>query len=152
MSQVNASGFGTSVNIKASNTFPQGFSLTQFADDADSLDMPALTIAESGMGLNGTHVVWSRPGVLDVTINLIPNTVDDDNCAALVEANRVAEGKRGARDAITMVVSYPDGSTTTLGAGIVVSGIPMKGISQAGRIKTRPYTFRFTETSGTAGA
>ncbi|BFI50491.1 phage tail fiber protein [Yersinia pseudotuberculosis] len=29
------SGFGTIVNIRASKTFPAGFNVTQFADDAE---------------------------------------------------------------------------------------------------------------------
>ncbi|WVW37741.1 putative tail fiber protein [Aeromonas phage Gekk3-15] len=151
MTQVNASGFGTTVTLTASNTFPQGFKITQFADDADSLDMPELTLAESGMGLNGTHVVWAKPGVMELVTNIIPNTPDDSNLAILAENNRVAEGKRVSRDNITFVISYPDGSTITLADGIIVGAMPIKSISQAGRIKTRPYKFRFTGKSSTGG-
>lgn len=149
MSQIIASGFGTSVHIVASTTFPNGITFTQFADDADSLDMPELVIAESGMGLNGTHVVWAKPGVMDLTLNLIPNSPDDTNAAILFEANRLAENKAIANDMITMTISYPDGGTVTLKEGIIVSGVPTMGIAQAGRLKTRPYKFRFTNKSET---
>lgn len=145
MSVTNVSGFGTTATIVASQTFPQGINITQFADDADSLDMPELTVAESGMGLNGTHVVWSKPNVMDITVNVIPTTSNDINLAILLEANRVAEGKNGARDVITMVINYPDGRVATLSDGIIVSGIPIHPVAQSGRSKTRPYKFRFTK-------
>lgn len=147
MSQVNVSGFGTTVTVTASATFPQGVVLSQFADDADSLDIPELAVAESGMGLNGTHVVWSKPAVIDLTVNIVPTSNDDVNLAILLEANRVAEGKRGARDQITFVINYPDGRVATLSEGIIVSGIPVNPITQSGRAKTRPYKFRFTQVS-----
>lgn len=145
--QTNISGFGTSVQLVASNTFPQGVTLAQAADDADFMDFAELVVAESGMGLNGNHVVWSKPGVIDFTINVVPTTTDDINLATLHEANRSAAGKKIARDVLTMVVTYPDGSVTTFGEGIIVSGIPALGTAQSGRFKTRPYKFRFTQLS-----
>lgn len=150
MTQVNVSGFGTSVNIVASNTFPQGFSINQFSDDADSLDMPELAIADSGMGTNGTHVVWSKPGVMDLTTNIVPNSTDDVNLGILYEANRLAEGKVSANDVITMTINYPDGSVLVLKEGIIISGMPIKSLAQTGRLKTRPYKFRFANKSETA--
>lgn len=145
--QQNISGFGTSVQLVASNTFPQGITIAQAADDADFLDCAELAIAESSMGLNGTHVVWSKPGVIDFTINVVPTTTDDINLSTLHEANRTAEGKKIARDQLTMVITYPDGSTTTFGQGIILSGVPTLGTAQSGRFKTRPFKFRFTQIS-----
>lgn len=148
--QVNISGFGARITLIASSTFPQGFTLSQFADDADSLDIPELAIADSGMGLNGTHVVWSKPGVIDLTLNMVPTTVEDKNLEILHEANRVAEGKSVAGDVVTLSIAYANGAVVTLAEGIIVSGAPTLGISQAGRLKTRPYKFRFTKLGKTA--
>lgn len=145
----NISGFGLKMVVTASTTFPAGIPITQFADDSDPLDFPMLTIGESGMGLNGDLVVWSRAAALDVTINVVPDGPDDENLAILFEANRVSKGKRGSRDVITMTVAYPDGSVKVLKQGFCVAGMPANSVSSAGRFKSRTYQFRFEGLSGT---
>lgn len=139
----NIAGFGCSAHVKASATFPNGFNVTAFADDADAVDSPDLVIADAAMALNGDLVVWSKANYLEAGFNVIPTSEDDVNLAALLNANRVGKGKRGARDVITIVVSYPDGSTATYGKGVIVSGSIAKQVASAGRIKSRQYRFRF---------
>lgn len=145
----NISGFGLKIVVTANTTFPAGIPLSQFADDADPLDFPMLTIGESGMGLNGDLVVWSRATPLDVTLNVVPNGDDDRNLALLFEANRVAKGKRGSRDVITLTVAYPDGRVKVLQQGFCVAGMPANSVSSAGRYKSRSYSFRFENIAGT---
>lgn len=137
------SGFGTRIRIIASNTFPVGFDVTQFADDADSLDVPQQQIADKAMGVNGDLVVWARANPLLVTINVIPNSDDDRNLAVLLEANRVAKGKQSARDVITLVAAYPDGSTQTWSQGAITDGTPGLALASSGRMKSKPYLFAF---------
>lgn len=137
------SGFGFQINLIASNTFPNGVSISQFADDADPFDTPAIQIADKGMGLNGDLVVWSSAAPLEVTINVIPDSEDDLNLSALAEANRVSKGKQSARDVITMVGIYPDGKTTTLSGGKLTNAIPGSPIASSSRKKSKPYTFAF---------
>src|SRR5574343_1608278 len=110
----NISGFGLQIQVIASVTFPSGFTLTQFADDADPFDLPSIQIADKAMGLNGDLVVWSKANPIPVTVNVIPGSDDDKNLAILYDANRVGRGKVSARDEITLVGIYPDGSTITL--------------------------------------
>lgn len=140
---INISGYGLSARLVASNTFPNGITITAFADDADSTDSPDFTLADTGNGLNGDLLVWAKPGPIDLGFNIIPTSDDDTNLDALAEANRVAKGKRGARDVITLVLSYPNGSKITLGPGVMVVGSIVPSVSQAGRLKTRVYRFRF---------
>lgn len=137
------SGFGIRVRLIASNTFPAGITLTQFADDADSLDLPSQQIADKGMGVNGDLVVWSTANPLPVTVNIIPGSDDDRNLAVLLEANRVARGKRGARDVITLSAIYPDETTQTWSLGKITDGMPGKSIASAGRMKSKAYMFVF---------
>lgn len=139
------SGFGLQVRIIASNTFPQGFTLTEFADDTDPFDLPELQIADSAMGLNGDLVVWTLPNPVAITLGVIPKSEGDKNLAVLFEANRPARGKRPARDIITMVGMYPDGSTITLSSGKLFSGLPGNSVASAGRFKSKPYAFRFEQ-------
>ena len=96
------SAFGIRVQIFASVTFPAGITITQFADDGDSLDVPQQQIADKAMGVNGDLITWSKANPLNLTLNIIPASDDDRNMSVMLEANRVARGKRGARDVITL--------------------------------------------------
>jgi hypothetical protein len=137
------SGFGLRIRLTASVTFPAGITLTQFADDADPFDLPSIQVADKAMGLNGDLVVWSRANPINTTVNIIPNTEDDRNLAALLNANRVSRGKNSSRDVITMVGIYPDGRTVTLSNGKITDGAPGISVASAGRMKTKAYQFSF---------
>lgn len=139
------SGFGFQVRLIASKTFPAGFTITAFADDADPFDLPQLQINDAAMGLNGDMVTWTFHAPIPVTINLIPKTDEDKNMAVLFEANRAARGKKPARDIITLVGVYPDDSTVTLSKGVCFGSIPSNSIASAGRYKSKPYEFRFEQ-------
>lgn len=137
------SAFGIRVRLVASSTFPAGITLTQFADDADSLDVQAQEIAATAMGVNGDLVVWSRANPLPLLINLIPASEDDRNMQVLLEANRVGRGKRSARDVITVTAVFPDGAVSTWSNGALTNGVVGNAVASAGRLKSKPYTFSF---------
>ena len=137
------SGTGLSITVKASNTYPTGIICTAFADDTDPMDFPEITITEYGMGLNGDLITWSSPQPLQFSISLIPGSPGDEALDFLLEANRVAKGKRSARDVITITTNYPDGTRKTLTGGKIVSGLPGKGVASGGRTKTSTYSFVF---------
>ena len=142
---VDISGFGLQINLIASNTFPSGVTISQFADDADPFDTPAIQLADKAMGLNGDMVTWSAPAPLDVTLNIIPGSEDDDNLSALAEANRVSKGKSSARDQITLVAIYPSGKVRTFSGGRLTNAIPADSVASSGRLKTKPFTFAFEQ-------
>lgn len=137
------SGFGLRVTVIASVMFPAGITLTQFADDADPLDSPSQQLADVGMGLNGHMVSWRTPGVIPVTLNLLPNTSDDKNMRILAEANMVSEGKPSTNDAITMTIYYPSGEVRMLAGGVITDAMIGNSVASAGRLKTKPYIFKF---------
>lgn len=137
------SGFGLKVRITASRTFPAGFTVSQFADDADPFDVPSMQVADKAMGLNGDLVSWSKANPIVPTLNVIPGSEDDRNLAVLLEANRVGRGKSGARDTITMTGMYPDGRSVTLSGGIITDGSPANSVASAGRLKSKAYAFAF---------
>lgn len=140
----NISGFGAIVTVKASNTFPNGFNLTQFADDADPFDIPSLQVADKGMGVNGDLIVWSRANPISITINVIPGSPDDDNLKVLLEANRPGKGHKLAYDVIDIVSVYPvSGRVLKLRSGAITDGVPANGIASSGRQKTKSYQFTF---------
>ena len=137
------SGVGLQVRVIASVTFPAGFSVTQFADDADPFDIPSIQIADTAMGLNGDMVWWSKAQIIPMTMNVIPNSDDDRNLAVLLEANRVGKGKKPAGDVITVVGIYPDGRSITFPQGKITDGQPGNSIASAGRMKSKAYQFKF---------
>lgn len=137
------SGFGLRINVIADKTFPNGVLLSEFADDADPFDLPAIAYADKAMGLNGDLITWSKATPLDITLNLIPDGEDDKNLSALAEANRVSKGKNSAGDTITLVKTDVTGKTTTLTGGRLTNAMPGTSVSSAGRKKTKAFTFTF---------
>ena len=139
----NISGFGFSVNLIASTTYPIGVQITEFADDSDPLDFPSLQIGDVAMGLNGDLITWSKANPIKLTLSVIPQSDDDLKLSILLSANRVGRGKQSARDTITMAVFFPDGNFVTLVNGVITDGIPVSPVSNSGRLKTRTYQFAF---------
>lgn len=137
------SGFGAKVQVVADQTFPSGFNLSQFADDADPFDLPSTQIAEAAMGMNGDLITWSKANPLPIALAVVPGSEDDRNLQALYDANRVGKGKSSARDVITVTVVYPDGQTLTLSEGRLTDGPPGVGAASSGRLKTSTYQFKF---------
>lgn len=149
------SGFGLQVQVSASVTFPSGFTISQFADDADPFDLPSMQIADKAMGLNGDMVTWSKANPIPFTFNVVPGSEDDKNLAILFEANRVSKGKTSARDIITVVAVYPSGETLTLTEAKITDGMPGNSVASAGRLKSKSYAFaaeNLTRTNASAAA
>lgn len=140
---IDVSGFGLVVNCIASNTFPVGFNISEFADDADPFDIPAITILDKAMGLNGDLITWSKATPIDITIAVINGSDDDINLGIVFEANRVGSGKSSARDMIKVTAVYPSGATITLSKGKMTTGMPGSSVASAGRQKTKSYQFTF---------
>ncbi len=143
---VNISIFGLSIAIQASNTFPSGFVVTEFADDADPMESPDVAIADKGMGINGDLVVWQKPAIIEITIAVIPNSTADRNLSILAEANRMSKTKgRVPLDKITMTAIYQDGRSITLSQGMILSAMFVNGGQSSGRLTTRKYHFAFED-------
>lgn len=141
--------FGIRVQVVASETFPSGINITQFADDADPFDSPSIQIRDKAMGVNGDLISWSKANPLPVTLNVVPNSEDDKNLGVLFEANRVGKGKQGARDVITITAIYPDGRTASFTQGVITDGMPANSATSAGRMKSKAYAFAFENVNRT---
>lgn len=140
----NISGFGFSVNIIASTTYPVGLNITQFADDSDPLDVPSLQIGDTAMGINGDLITWSKANPTKVTLSVIPESDNDLALSILLQANRVGRGKTSSRDIIIMNIIYPDQTNfATLINGVITDGTPFLPVQSSGRLKSRSYNFAF---------
>lgn len=140
---IDVSGFGLTVALVASTTFPNTVTLSEFADDSDPFDAPDITVLDKATGLNGDLVTWSKSASLDVNIAVIAGGIDDLNLSTLLEANRVGLGKTSAQDVIDLTVIYPDGSMTTWNNGKILKGPPNSSVASAGRLKAKVYSFTF---------
>ncbi len=141
--------FGLRVQLQASQTFPSGISLTQFADDADPFDAPSMQIRDKAMGVNGDLITWAKATPISLSLSVVPNSEDDRNLAVLFEANRVGKGKQGARDVVNVTAVYPDGRTVSFTQGVITDGMPANSPSSAGRLKSKTYMFAFENVNRT---
>ena len=139
----NIGGFGFKVALTASVTFPMGITISQFSDDADPYDSPAIKIRDTAMGVNGDLVVWGKAAPVPITLNVIPGSDDDRNLAVLSRVNKVGAGKVAVTDVINMNIIYPDGSKAILLNGVITDAPPSKSVGSAGRLKTNSYSFAF---------
>ena len=140
---LDVSGFNTKIWLIASVTFPQGFGVSQFTNDADPLDFASIKIGDAVMGVNGDLITWARAVSLPMVLNVIPGGIDDINLGILAEANRVGQGKSSALDVITATAIYPDGSSIILQSGKILDAMFGKSISSESRLKTKSYAFAF---------
>lgn len=145
----NISGLGLQVQLFATPTFPTGFNITAFADDADPLDNPSQQLADVGMGVNGDMVTWNKANAIKATLNVIPGSDDDINLGILAEANRAGQGKLPVQDICRMVIVYPDGKTVTLTEGVVTDAMIATSVASAGRLKSKTYAFAFQNKAST---
>lgn len=139
----NISVFGLRAQVVASETFPAGFTVTQFADDADPVDTPSMQIRDKAMGVNGDLITWSKANPIPLTLNVVPGSEDDFNLSVLFESNRVGKGKFGARDVVSIILLYPSGDVAAFSQGVITDGPPANGAQSSGRLKSKAYSFAF---------
>lgn len=137
------SGFGIKVQLLATFTFPAGITITEFADDADSIDIPSRQIGDASMGVNGNLIGWKRATVIPLTLNVIPGSVDDQNLNILAQANEPGINKTPINDSITITVMYPDGTKGLYLNGLITDVMSGKSLASTGKLKTRAYVFKF---------
>lgn len=140
---MNIGGFGFELYLTASQTFPAGFSITQFADDADPYDNPSIQLRDKAMGLNGDLITWGKAQPNLITISVIPGSDDDLNLQAIADANKVGKGRFPVDDLITIVGFYPDGSAINLQNGTMTDAPMSNSVASAGRLKSKTYGFAF---------
>lgn len=141
MSDISVIGFAATV--KESNLFPNGFTLTQFADDTAPFDEPEVTLAETGMGANGHMVVWRSPAVKTVTIALIPGSEDAKNMQVCANAGQVGLGQTATAGRVSMSVVWPSGAVVNYSNGVVTAARLGVSAGTGGRVTTPTFTIAF---------
>ena len=140
------SAVGLSLRISASVTFPNGFTVTSFADDGDNGVSENSEIIGDAIGLNAELITWDTPKSIPYNVNVIPNTEDETNLQTLLNANRTTKNKRSVKDVVTIVETNPiTGATRTFKQGKIKGGPVGYQYGGDGRIKNRQYTFIFED-------
>ena len=138
------SSLGIKLMIIAAPTFPQGFVIDQWADDADPIEFDNIDIGNAAVGVNGDVIFWKKAVMIPMAVNVIPNSTGDQNLEIIQTVNRAAKNKVSVTDDITAVVTYPDGKTITLTGGIMINVPTATSASADGRLRTKRYTFVFS--------
>lgn len=140
---MNISAMGIKVQIIAVPTYPVGVTLTKFADDGDSIELPEMTIMQRGMGVNGDMVVWKTAVPCPLSLNLIPGTDECDAMEKLFNLNMVQKNRVSYTDVLTAIITHPNGKVTMLTNGYIEAGKPFQDYSSNGRAKSRRFSFVF---------
>ena len=140
---VDVSALGIKATLVAVPSYPAGTTLSQFADDGDSLNVPDMTIMQSGMGVNGDLVVWRTAVPCELDVNLIPGTDECNAMENLFKLNMTQKNKISSKDVITLSVVHPNGKVDVLTNGYIIAGKPVQDYSANGRAKTRTFRMVF---------
>ena len=140
---VDASAMGLKVTLIAEPSYPAGIVITHFADDGDSINVPDMSIMQSGMGVNGDLVVWRTATPCEIDMNLIPVTDECLSVENLFKLNITQVNKVASKDLITMMITHPNGKIDVLTNGYIIGGKPVQDYSANGRAKTRTFRFVF---------
>lgn len=146
------SGFGTTITLIATRSFPFGFTLSKFADDVDPIAAEAVEPNGYEMLYDGTLFAYGKAAPIKVSVSVIAGSVDDINCKLLVSANKSSGSVIPLPDVTSMVITYPDGGRVVLSGGTILSGPVLDGILPAGRRKSNTYNFVFGSFAGAQSA
>lgn len=127
--------------------------ITEFSDEGTPVATGDLTVAGTGMNLNGNLVTWTKPTPVSVSVSLIPGSDSDVKLMNFLHAVHIGGKGRLAKEAKidTLVISVPlttGGSTQTksmntltLTNGRMIVGSPGIGSNAEGKQNPRNYTF-----------
>lgn len=141
---IDVSAFGTSVIVVALNSFPLGFSLSEFADDVpDPLSVEATETTGYEMLYDGKIFFYDKASPIKVNVSVISGTRDDINLKVLLQARKGGVSLLPLPDITSIVITYPDGGRVVFSAGSMVSGPFADSLAAIGRRKSNTYTFIF---------
>lgn len=145
---IDLSGFGLKATVVAIQTFPMGFSISQFADDVDPLDIQDDVPGGYQMLYDGSLFSFTQANPILIKVGVIPGSEDDINLKILLGARRMSNSLLPISDVTSMVVSYPDGGRAVFSNGSIISGPPSDSIKNSGRKRGNTYMFAFGSSLG----
>lgn len=145
---IDISAFGTGIMVLSTESFPQGFSLSQFADDEDPISVEACEVSGFEKLYDGSIFIFDKTSPVLLSVGIMPNTDDDINLKILLQSRKSSPNLLPLPDNTSMVVTYPDGGRVILSSGGILSGPLLDSITTAGRKKGNVYHFVFGTFAG----
>lgn len=149
---IDISGFGTSISVLALQSFPEGFSLTKFADDQDPLTCEVVETTGFEALYDGSFFFFDKASIIKISVATVAGSDDDINLKILLQARKGASSIIPLPDVTSMIISYPDGGRVAMSGGSILSGPLADSIQATGRKKGNIYTFGFGTFSGAQSA
>lgn len=149
---IDVSGFGTGITIVALQSFPMGFSLSQFADDQDPLVVEEIEPTGFEMLYDGSLFAFDKAAPIKITVALIPGSADDINCKILLQARKGSASLIPLPDTTVMAITYPDGGRVIMSNGTIYKGPMADSITVGSRKKGNMYSFVFGSFAGAQNA
>jgi hypothetical protein len=145
---IDISTAGSGLTIFSVNSFPMGFRLSSFADDADSLVIEPTMVSGFEKLYDGTIFGFDKTSPILLSVGVIPNTDDDINLKILLQTRKSNPTYISLLDTVTMVISYPDGGRNVLSGGVMLGGSIADSMLSGGRKKSNTYSFAFGSFDG----
>jgi hypothetical protein len=145
---IDISSFGSSVAIISTQSFPMGFSLTQFADDEDPLTVEEVEVSGYEKLYDGNIFIFDKTSPILMSVAVMPNTDDDINMKILMQMRKSSPQLLPLPDTVSAVITYGDGGRVILSNGGVLTGSLADSLSKDGRKKGNLYHFVFGTFAG----
>lgn len=140
---IDISTAGSGITIFTLRSFPMGFRLSAFADDADALDVEQTEVTGFERLYDGTIFSYDKNSPVLLSVGIIPNTDDDINLKILLQSRKPAKATIPIADDVTMVIGYADGGRNVLSNGVILGGAMADSLLASGRKKSNVYHFAF---------
>ena len=142
------SAFGTTISILATQSFPVGFTIENFADDKDPLKIENIEATGYVFLIDGSLFIFDKAAVIKVDVSTIAGSDDDINLKTMLQARKGSSSIINLPDVTTMTIAYGNGGIVMFTNGSIVSGPLGDSIEQSGRHPSNTYTFVFSDFAG----
>jgi hypothetical protein len=142
------SGFGTTVSILATQTFPIGFTASNFADDKDPLKIEEIEPTGYEFLIDGSLFLFDKSAAIKVQLSVVAGSADDINLKIMLQARKGTSSIINLPDVTTMTIAYGNGGAVAFTNGSIISGPLADSITQAARKAGNTYTFVFGSFAG----
>lgn len=138
---MDVSALGFKILVKDTKIFPSGFTISRTADGTDPFGFNTVTLGEATVDANGHIVYAATPNSTEITLNLLPNSEEDNNMSLLFESHRPRPGVARTGGKITITIMYADGKSITANNCYFLTGDPKRSVQAPSRYKNKVYTF-----------
>lgn len=139
----NQSAFGLKATILAVKTFPRAFTVEDWADDVEPLEIGESVIAGYKMMADGSMYTFDIAAPIPVDIAVLAGSRSDENLSALLKAGTAGVNFLGIKENVIMTIRNPNKSTVVLSGGSIISGPMAPSAVKEGRYRSNVYKFMF---------